>query len=276
MMVTIFNHIITMKSGYPRQVTSFLLLMLIVQALVSCSVPNGMSVKKSHESKVAMKLPDSLENKQKKGFEFYASGDMPVAWTLDMDIDHGYYFKATDGINMTIVPVKPKGEDGQLKTYTARNTQGEMRIDIFPEGCDGSTASKHKVAVTVNNTRYSGCGTDLYDVAIDDTWIMEKVGTTLLNAKDFSKGLPQIALRLSENKLMGTDGCNNMTAAFSMLGSRIQFSTVNFSGNACSASIVRKVLEDKLSKHLVDYYFKNGKLYFYLVDDSLIIFRKKG
>jgi heat shock protein HslJ len=247
---------------------------LLLVNLFACTSSKEIVQKKIAIEQKQVKLPDSLIQKQSAGIDFFAGGDLPVSWTVEMDFDNRYYFKTTDGISMSVPAVKATRPAGTAASnYHYSSNQGDMTILVFDAGCS-TNASGKKVEVTVNNTRYSGCGSDLYNASVNDVWILEKTGNTLLNSKDFPKGLPKLAFSIAENKMTGSDGCNAISAGIQMMGSRIKFSAIGGGDASCKNNAVQKIFMEKISNNTVDYYFKDGKLYLYLIDDSTLVFRK--
>ena len=241
---------------------------------VSCNSTKEITIKKSGENSSAaeVKLPDSLIKKLQKGIDFFADGNTPSSWTLEMDYDNGYYFKTSNGIIMNTPAFKAVISDDTLRKFIANTSQGEMTIFLYETVCGNKNAKRSEVLL--NNTLYTGCGNYLYNPAIDGKWILEKIGNTVVNGSDFKKGIPTLQFDISGNKIIGTDGCNNINAEIQMQGSRIQFSTINGSKAACSNNTLQKIFLEKISGQVASYYFKDGRLYLYLIDDSLLIYKK--
>lgn len=242
--------------------------------LLSCSSTKEAFIKKTvaKSSSAEIKLPDSLIKKLQKGIDFFASGDLPDTWTLEMDYDNGYYFKTGNGITMNTPAYKATISTDTLRKYIANTSQGEMTIFLYETFC-GSKNNK-RAEVLLNNTLYRGCGNYLYNPAVDGKWILEKIGNTVVNVTDYKKGIPTLQFDIAGNKITGTDGCNNFNGTIQMQGSRIQFSTINGSNAACSNDVLQKIFIQKISGQVASYYFKDGQLYLYLIDDSLLIYKK--
>lgn len=242
--------------------------------MAGCAGGSKLATKATAAQQRSLQLPDSLNRRLAAGIDFFAQGDQPVAWTLDMDADKGYYFKTSNGITMNTAPVKGVRNSGTgLTSYTASDTQGDIAIFVYDAGCSNQPSSK-KVAITLNNTHYTGCGTALYNVSLNDTWILEKAGNTIINGKDFPAGAPKISFDISAGKMTANDGCGNISSAMQMMGSRIKFENISSSKTGCKNTLVQNIFAEKISNQVADYYFKDGKLYLYLVDDSLLIFKK--
>ncbi|MCP9753371.1 META domain-containing protein [Ferruginibacter sp. HRS2-29] len=247
--------------------------LFLMGLFTACNSSRETAIKKTEAEQLEIKLPDSLLQKQADGIDFFAEGNQPISWKIDMDIDKGYYFKASNGISFEIPAVKPsRNSDIAANSYSYSSRQGDMSVLVFDQSCAGTSGKK--VEVTVNGTRYSGCGKDLYNNAINDTWILEKNDNQILHAKDFPHGLPKIVFTIAENKMTGSDGCSDISSSIRIQGSRISFSTITGGNGSCKNNSIRRIFMEKLSNKTADYYFRNGRLYLYLIDDSTLEFRK--
>jgi heat shock protein HslJ len=223
-------------------------------------------------------LSESMLQKQLNGVDFFAKGGIPVSWTLEMDFGNIIRFKSLDGndINSSAVsPVEQPG--GKTVSYTSRSTNGQVNILVSGEVCtDAISGEKYskKVVVTVNAKRYEGCGLYLFDAALDGKWILEKINNRSLSAADFSKGLPEFIFELAQNKVSGHDGCNTLSSTLEVLGNKIKLSPFLSTKMACPNSKAENNFLHLLSNQTIDYYFKDGQLFFYLPDDSIIVFRR--
>ncbi|MDB5203863.1 MAG: hypothetical protein JWQ27_3272 [Ferruginibacter sp.] len=254
---------------------------LICAALfVSCSSAKQATVAQTVEAaRYDAKLPDSLVKKLNTGVDYFASGNNPVSWKLEMDFDKRFLFSSNDGSFQTTAPVKAMPlADGSGSSYRTENGVDKLIVTVLNTGCAGGTDNKsgNNITVSYNDKVYSGCGKFLYDNRLSDIWVMERAGEMLLRAGDFSKGLPEITLNLLTNTMTGSDGCNNISSPINVEGSRIRFGNVVSTKMACKNSRVQNIIAAQISNSLVDYYFRDGKLYFYLLDDSVLVFQKKS
>ncbi len=243
----------------------------MIQFLNGCSSSKKAQVPQSKSAHTSI-LPDSLVKRQASGTDFFATGNIPRAWTLDLDVDKEFIFNAGD-IKANITAVKPSNPSrGQKKYYRSSTTNGEMEIIIYDETCDNSDQSQ-KVDVKFNNTLYTGCGAYLYNPQLNGTWILVQSGKQVFKASEFSKGIPVLIFNTYSNMLSGTDGCGTVNGPISVIGSRINFGTLKLFEGPCKNQSVREILKSKLSNVTADYFFQNGKLILYLIDDSQLIFR---
>lgn len=250
---------------------------VLLFVLVSCksSQPSANQQEKSLPPPV---LPESLLQKQLDGVDFFAKGSIPASWTLEMDFGNIIRFKSIDGPDQNSSAVSPIEQAGnKTVTYTTNVTTGQMLVTVSEEGCtDAMSGEKFekKVIIAVNSKRYEGCGQYLFDAALDGKWILEKINNRTLSAADFSKGLPEFIFELAKNKVSGHDGCNTVSSTMEVLGAKIKFNPFLSTKMACPNIKAENNFLHLLSNQTIDYYFKNGQLFFYLPDDSIVVFGK--
>lgn len=221
-------------------------------------------------------LATSLASKQLEGIDFFAKGNTPATWALEIDFGNLIRFNPLDDAAVTSTAVQPQFLPEQnAAVYTSKATNGDIVIHVKNEPCtdliSGDKFDK-KVTITVNDKRYEGCGQYLFDARIDGKWILQKINNQNLLASDFAKGLPAIHLALEQRKLAGHDGCNNLGGTFELLGSKIKFGPLALTKMACPGNKAGNEIAALLSGQIVDYYFTNGQLFFYLQDDSILVF----
>lgn len=225
------------------------------------------------EQQYNLKLSDSLLQKFNSGSDFYATGNQPSSWVLDMDYDKNFSFTSTDGIQVSTYAVKGKETPGAT-LYEPVTKAGKMLIQIFNETCSGN--KNKKVTVTIAGKNYTGCGQFLFNNQLNDTWILRKAGSETLEEKMFAKGLPRLQFDLKDHRVSGHDGCNSLSGTISVEGTRIKFGPLMQTKMYCENNnqMVEKIIAEKISLQAANYYFRNGKLFLYLVDDNLLEFSK--
>ena len=243
----------------------------------SCT-PTKESAKRNMEiAKQSSQLPDSLSKKQTAGVDFYASGNSPANWSLDMDFDKNFNFKSADGTMFSTQAVRPSSETKAATIYKSNTQQGAVTIIVYKSTCDDDTSKGNfgkKTEIILNNKQYTGCGKNLYDYRLNDNWVLESADNSVLNATDFSKGLPTIKFNLAKKELTGYDGCNAIFTSIEVEGNRIQFAAIAGTKLNCKNNSIGKIFAEKISNKTADYFFKGEKLYLYLIDDSILIFKK--
>lgn len=272
------NKIQPLPNNHFQQFMKSLKLFLFVLVFFTACNTSRLPADKSGKIFPPPALSESLQQKQLNGVDFFARGNVPVSWSLEMEFGNIIRFKPLDEAPINSSSVNPE-DLPQIKasSYTTKTTNGQMKIIIYREGCNDDITGekyKNKVLVTVNDKRYSGCGQYLFDAALNGKWIMEKINKRILQPADFAKGLPQIELDLSANRLSGHDGCNSINGDFEVMGSKIKFNEFTSTKMACPGNKIENQFTHLISNQLVDYYFKEDQLYFYLPDDSIVAFKK--
>ena len=223
-------------------------------------------------------LSESLQQKQLNSVDFFARGNVPSSWTLEMDFGNLIRFKSLDGTDVNSTAVQPvEIPDKKATIYTSKATNGNIVILVYEEACtDAISGEKYnkKVEITVNNKNYKGCGQYLFEGALNGKWILEKINNRILQSNQFTNGLPEITLQMTKGLLSGHDGCNQISAGFEVLGSKIKFKSFVSTKMACPDNKPENEFSHLLNNQTVDYYFKGGQLYFYLPDDSIVLFRR--
>lgn len=263
-----------------RMKIPFLLPFYLLALVSACSTGSKTNMEKIISAQRAILQADSIIQKQKKGIDFLATGSNPVPWSLEVDFDKMAYFSASDGTKLGILAsFKDRVLSPELEIYRTQTDQGLLEIKIRNVQCtntSNASTSNKTAEVTINQTRYTGCGNYLYDHRLNDVWELEQVNNIVQQPGDYSRGLPVIEFNLQTNIMNGNDGCNNMRSSIEVKGKRIKFAPIIFTRIACKNVTMTKIADDFLSDKLVDYYFENNKLVFYLSDDSRIIFRRKA
>jgi heat shock protein HslJ len=248
-----------------------------ILALLSCGATKNTGNQKAADQTQAV-LAEGLQQKQADGIDFYAKGSLPSSWSVEIDFDKIIRFKSLDGADVLSTPVKAvENTANNSVSYTTKAGNGEMVIQLFKEPCTDPLSGEkfnQKVTVDVNGKHYEGCGQYLSDAALNGKWILEKVGAKEVTAAEFAKGLPEINFDLSGGSITGHDGCNRITGAMQVQGNRIKFAAIAGTKMACPGNKPINDFVVKLSNAFATYYFKDGRLFLYLIDDSTVVFKK--
>ena len=254
----------------------YILVALIIFVIASCTSSRPVTQKQSTQQTTP--LSESLAQKQLNGVDFFARGNLPSSWTIEIEFGNLIRFNPLDGQAVTSTAVQPQfSAEKNVATYSSKATNGDIIVLVQDEPCTDNINGEHynkKVVVTVNNKRYEGCGQYLFDAKLNGKWMLQKINNVLLVPADFAKGLPTITLGVQQGKLTGHDGCNSLSGSFEVLGSKIKFDPLASTKMACPGNKPGNEIAAKLSGQVVDYYFTNGQLYFYLQDDSILVFDK--
>lgn len=247
---------------------------------IGCS--NTKSALPKKESKSEVSSPSNLSQSKtmlQNGIDFFAQGSQPTNWQLTINYDDTVRFSADDGLALKFAYNQLKKEFLPEKTvYTVQLKAGKVVINILDKICTVPTMRevfKKEVNINFNGIVYTGCGKFLGDDNLNNKWVLEKIGNAAINLNEYSK-VPSFQFNILEGKLSGNDGCNNIGGTIEVQGKRIQFSSLFSTRMACNKKSIDKIIADQISGKMVSYYFKDNKLYLYLLDDSLLVFKKEG
>jgi heat shock protein HslJ len=227
---------------------------------------------KSAVTRANVMPPDSLIKKQQKGIDFYAEGNIPVSWTIELDLENGFTFNPSGSQQLIAGPV-PVIRLSNAESYLSKTDSGIMKLIVYDEPCSSNDKSSRKTEVTINNKRYSGCGKYLYDYQLNNTWVLQYIDNREPEQSNYKK-LPRIEFDLTKNTMTGYDGCNNISSSITVNGNHIKFSAFPGLSSACSNNTTAKIFATMLSDHTVDYNIENGRLIIYLINDSKLTFTK--
>lgn len=248
--------------------------------VIGCS--NTKNALSKQESKTEVSSSSNLQQAKtmlQNGIDFFAQGSLPTNWQLTINYDDTVRFNADDGLALKFAYNQLKKEFLPEKTvYTVQLKAGNVTINILDKICTVPTMRevfKKEVNINFNGIVYTGCGKFLADDNLNNKWILEKIGSTIIKPDEYNKQ-PVFQFNLQEDKFSGNDGCNNIGGTMEVQGKRIQFSSLFSTRMACNKKSIEKILADQISGKMVSYYFKDNKLYLYLSDDSLLVFKKEN
>lgn len=253
---------------------SFILFAGLICSLAACKTSEKNTVSKDKPS-VAPVLTSTLAEKLLNGVDFFARGSQPASWTLEMDFGNLVRFKSLDGTEANASAAQPVYLPEQKATRFT--SAGNVEVVLYDEPCKDALSGEQyskRVTVRVKEKLYEGCGQYLFDATLHGNWLLEKFNNNLVNAGDFAKGAPQLNLDLKQQELSGHDGCNLIGGAFEVMGSKIRFNDLIQTEMACPGNKSELQFAALISGKTIDYYFKDGRLYLYLEDDSLLVFKK--
>lgn len=226
---------------------------------------------------------DFKSKKFRQGIDFMASGNEPF-WSLEIDFSKFIHFKTLNGLEITTpVPDPVKAADANVVRYSAKTEQGSLIIQLAKQECINDMSgekSDYKITIDAKNNTdknsivYKGCGQYLYDYRLHDIWVLESINGSQLTQKDFMKGLPQLEFNLTEKKVFGHTGCNDLRGSMEMLGKKINFGRLITTRMACGNMEFENMYLRKLSGQTIPYTIEPMKLHLQVNKDSVFIYRK--
>lgn len=227
--------------------------------------------------------PDRFMAKFEQGIDFIASGNEPF-WGLEIDFDKSMHFKMVSGFEIITPAVEGvKAMDANVIRYSAKTEQGVLTVQIAKLECiNDMSGEKSGYSVTIdtkNNTDkddsiYKGCGQYLADYRLHDIWVLDSINNKKIQATDFMKGIPQLEFNLTEKKIFGHTGCNNINGPIEVEGKKIRFGRLVTTRMACTNMDFESAYLQKLDNKIVPYHIKPGKLYLQVSPDSVFVYRK--
>ncbi len=248
----------------------------VILLLLSCSNTKNTPVIKN-SNKADIQKSSDFKNLQQSGVDFLAQGNEPSNWRLTIDYDDTVRFTADDGLALKFAFNQLKKDiNRERQFYTVELKSGNVKIEIYEKICTVATIRevfKRQVNVTFNSITYVGCGKFLADNNLQGKWVLEKIGTTSIIPNEYNK-VPEINLDIIEGSMSGNNGCNSIGGKIEVQGKRIQFANLLMTKMACNKKSIDKIIAGQITGQLVSYYFKDGKLFLYLPDDSLLVFKR--
>lgn len=238
----------------------------------------------AHESEAPPERnPAVFKERFDRGVDFAATGNEPF-WSVDIDFDGSIHFKNMEGAEL-VVPTPPgeKAADADATRYSASNENGSITVQLIREECTDTMSGfvsefVTRVEVTFPDAEpitYEGCGQYLSDERLEGDWQLERINETQLDSADFMKGLPQLSFDLSEKRVSGHTGCNNVAGSIEVQGQRIAFAPMIATKMACPGM---EFEQDYLRWFAgsVAYAIQENRLHLMVSPDSTFIYRKRN
>jgi heat shock protein HslJ len=245
--------------------------------MCSCQSSQKAETEKSNQA-----FNESLKNKDEKlmlqtGIDFFAEGNQPTNWHLQMDYDDTVRFYADDGLSLKFAYNQlQKDINNERSIFSTKIKAGNISITVLEKDCTVTIKKevfKKEVTFNFNNNIYKGCGKFLADNTLNNKWILEKIGGQIVNEIEYNR-VPFFEFDVEKRKLRGNNGCNTIGTNIEVQGSRIKFGIVMSTEMACGKKSIENIIATLISNNIASYYFKDGKLYLYMIDDSLLVFKK--
>jgi len=225
---------------------------------------------------------DFLFRKLDKGIEFYAIGHEP-SWSLDMDMEEGYFFKTME-MEFNCPPVEGIiTEDKNETIYRAETESGKINIRVFNKACtDNMSGEKFPHLVKVELKRgmesafktYEGCGRFVFDQRIHDIWALQWMNGKEVQAGAGNGELPYLEFNSTEKKILGKTGCNNLGGEIQLKGNRVFVEKLVATQKHCPDAVYEQEFLKALSSGGFTYSIKEGKLSLSRNGEEVLRFKK--
>ncbi len=218
---------------------------------------------------VLMQMPDSLTTKFHGGVDYYATGNEPASWQLNMDLEGQFSF-LSDGNNLSLI-AKPGVKTNTGNIYTLTDAAGSMTINILDAYCENT--KNQKTIVKINNKDYKGCGMFLYDRKLEGKWQLAKIKNKVIEPSDYPKLIPEIIFNTLNKSISVKTACNNVSLAYTVSGHKLSVPSFGNTNKRCNTKF-DEILNNSFYGKVCTYYIKVNSLTLYLLDDSIIEFTK--
>jgi heat shock protein HslJ len=257
-----------------KKLTPFFIICTCLYACKSSQQKKSQEYNKTFNASIANK---DEKNMLRKGIDFFGEGSQPTNWNIQMDYDDTVRFVADDGLLLKFAYNQLKKDiNVERSIFSIKIKAGNISITVLEKDCSISTKKevfKKEVTFNFNNNTYTGCGKFLADNTLNGKWVLEKIGGIIVNATEYNR-IPTFEFDVEKMKLIGNDGCNNIGGNIEAQGSRIKFGNIMSTKMVCAKKSIENIISNLINNNIASYYFKEGKLYLYLIDDSLLVLKK--
>src|SRR4051812_6596563 len=139
---------------------TYVLILFYCCLMNACTTVYRADPARSAAMRHAITPSDTLIREQQKGVDFFATGNDPVPWSIELDLEKGFFFHPSNSAVLIAAPVQP-GRLANTDTYITTTDLGPMKLVIYNEPCisnDKSSNPSIKTEVTINDKRFTGCG----------------------------------------------------------------------------------------------------------------------
>ncbi len=215
-------------------------------------------------------LHQLLIKKNQQGVDFYAIGNEPF-WNLDINFENKIVFKNLNGLEFIAPAVDPvKAMDANVTRYRSNTESGEIIVQLNQSGCtDNMSGQKFDYQVTVDFKTskesdfktFKGCGDYVPDFRLHNIWAIIEVDGVEVNPENFNGKSPRLEFKISEEKVLGYNGCNYFNGAAKTENDMIIFGYLVSTLMACSENEeISSKIGKMLSNSNLDYTIENNQL----------------
>ncbi len=224
-----------------------------------------------------------LMEKNQKGIDFYAVGNEPF-WSLDMDFEKGFQFNNLDGLEFNTPAVKPdKAMDANVIRYRSVTESGEIIVQLNQIECSDTMSGQkfnYSILIDLKTNKdsdykiYKGCGDFIPDFRLHNIWAIIEVDGLTVKPENFKNKIPRLEIFISEEKVLGHDGCNNFSGSAVTQNGKIIFGNLISTMMACSENTeISSKIGKVLSGNSLQYKFENNQLVFYQNEKKVMVLK---
>ncbi len=257
-----------------------LFIFFLFPALFAC---NGFSNRKTPLYKIPPDpksiLSTELQTQFNNGYDYIASGESIAPWKVEINFDDSIHFHSQDGLSFTIPATRPLVNKDSSLQFTSSLSLGKVVITINKGACNNgqflNETTQNQCSISIGKINYTGCGQFLYNPQLEGKWFLQQYKDVSISESLFKNGIPFLNFDILKHKVNGFDGCNVVSGNAEIQGKRIAFNNMVTTKKLCKDSPLPNLFSI-LDKQYPRYKILNNLLYFYLIDDSIIILKKSS
>ncbi len=215
---------------------------------------------------------DIWQEERAKGIDFVGMGNEPF-WNIKIDLVGTLIFSRLGEKDIEFSKIKESMiMDSPGVTYTAVNSQAEIKADIFKIECTDDMSGEifpYTVKVDIkfssnsNVTVYKGCGKYLADYRLNGSWAIEKINSREIDSSVLSsKKPPIINISVGDERISGTAGCNDLFGHFEPEDYKLIFKNITSTKMLCNDMALEDEFLSTISDKTFMYLFEGDKLTF--------------
>ena len=226
--------------------------------------------------------PDDYTRYLKAGDELVAVGSNP-GWSLTVNPSKGVLlFKPQQG-DSSIVSLSEnqlsRTDDSTSGAFGYQSMDGRIKVSFTPDSCRDKLSGQrydYRVDVVSQGKNVTGCGVSLRQLALlQDSWVLTGMEGDSLAANGSARTIPRLDISLTQGRVTGTTGCNQLSGPVGADTHQILFGPLVTTKMACmnpNGAVETNFL--RLLSQPVTYRIDSGTLILFRQGKPVLTFRK--
>ncbi|WP_159021439.1 META domain-containing protein [Formosa sp. L2A11] len=253
------------------------IVIIILITVFSCGQSKEETVNKISDTVTNSALIKTQENTAKVFFK--SSGTSPN-WKLLLRENEIQFSLGAETFNFPLSHFN-QAADSNIKIYSALTKTSHIRVKIAMQACKDLENNTHPYTVSIdfkqnsetNFTAYQGCGEYITDYRLHDIWVLETIANDVVNAKQFTKELPNIEINAKANAFLGYAGCNTINGSIFSEQSKIRFTKIVTTKKMCP-TLDNETKFIKALERSTQFKIENNRLYLSNPDGNTLTLKK--
>ncbi|PWJ40197.1 META domain-containing protein [Sediminitomix flava] len=266
-----------------KYLSSILLVGLITYSCSPQKSNETTEEKQSNDITSKTSNPEDWKDEFDDGFHFIGIGENHE-WTIKVIFDKNVTFNHPKK-NITVSHPFPdefhNGENMVIVKHISEDSTG-YKLVIKKGEChltdEKNMPFKHHVEVDVRREEgvetFMGCGLFINDIKLNDIWALVEMNGEKLKTENFPDGMPRLEFNISDSRVNGNGGCNEIMGPMDAEGDRITFGMLVATRKACPNMDFEQKFLTALTKKTLKYVIGDGLLTLVGDDGSKLTFKK--